>query len=64
MSELLLTSNEWEDKSDTIILDPDGWDRKGGFYYSWYEERITQSEYDKRRMISTCVPKGAGWDRT
>jgi len=34
------------------ILDPDGWDRKR-FTYSWYQECITEREYESRLAIST-----------
>jgi len=34
------------------VLDPDGWDRKN-FTKSW-QERITESEYKRRRTKSTC----------
>jgi hypothetical protein len=49
----LKTSEDWQKLFNTIIvLDPDGWDRKN-FKYSWYEEKITEDEYFKRRDNST-----------
>lgn len=47
------TSEEWlAAAKDTILLDPDGWDR-GNFQYSFFEERITQSEFFRRLSMST-----------
>lgn len=37
-----------------VVLDPDGWDRQN-FSYSWYEERITKEEFDKRLRTSTTM---------
>jgi len=57
MEKVLKTSEEWQaKKSDILILDPDGWDRSN-FQYSWYEEKITEKEFDKRSMVSTCQIK-------
>ena len=51
------TSKEWSKKFKIRlgheILDPDGWDRKN-FDYSFYEEKITREEFNKRMMYSTC----------
>lgn len=49
------TSKEWQDiyKDKFIILDPDGWDRKN-FEYSWHYELITEEEFNKRAILSTC----------
>jgi hypothetical protein len=47
------TSEEWQKECNVIILDPDGWDRKN-YDYSWKEELITKSEFEKRMCISTC----------
>ena len=47
------TSDEWQKlQSDTVVLDPDGWDRQN-FDYSWHKELITLSEYNKRVNSST-----------
>ena len=35
-------------------MDPDGWDRQN-FKYSWFEELITQQEFNIRVMSSTCI---------
>ena len=49
----LRTSEEWQKlQPDTVILDPDGWDRQN-FQYSWYEELISLAEYGKRSNSST-----------
>ena len=55
IEEELKTSNDWQKLiPDPKVLDPDGWDRRN-FQYSWYEEKITLSEYNKRLSISTCM---------
>ena len=52
-----LTSQQWQEEfPNTIVWDPDGWDRKN-FHYSWFEELITLQTYLNRMMISTCVRK-------
>jgi hypothetical protein len=49
------TSREWQAlKQDILVYDPDGWDRKN-FDYSWYEELITEEEYDLRVSKSTIL---------
>lgn len=53
----LKTSEEWmKNYSDIVILDPDGWDRRN-FQFSWYEEKITLVEFEKRLVISTITKK-------
>ena len=49
----LKTSEEWKKElyPNTIILDPDGWDRKN-FYQSW-DEPITKEEFERRLREST-----------
>ena len=49
---MLKTSEEWQKECTVIILDPDGWDRQN-YQHSWYEEKITQSEFEKRMVSST-----------
>ena len=50
----LKTSDEWQRLDMSVIVhDPDGWD-KMRFQFSWYEERITETEYLLRRNKSTC----------
>lgn len=63
VAEKLKTSEEWQKLTDTLVLDPDGWDRKGDFNYSWNIELITEAEFNKRMMVSTCAMRGAGFDR-
>lgn len=53
MKHLLKTSEEWQKECTTIIIDPDGWDRKN-FDFSWKVEEITKAEFEKRMVISTC----------
>jgi len=49
----LKTSEEWQALTpDMKVIDPDGWDRKD-FHFSWFEEKITKEEYDKRLIPST-----------
>ncbi len=50
----LRTSDEWQKEVQVEVLDPDGWDR-GNFRYSWYEELITQKEFERRCLSSTCM---------
>ena len=55
---MLKTSAQWyreDTKSD--INDPDGWDRMYGALY-WFKVPILQSEYEKRKSLSTCVSFG------
>ena len=48
-----LTSAEWQKRKPTHhVRDPDGWDR-ANFNYSWFEELITEREYNRRVSIST-----------
>jgi len=56
MSDELKTSKEWYDElgKHYIIHDPDGWDRKN-YQYSFYEEKITKEEYQRRVMMSTLL---------
>lgn len=49
----LKTSEEWQKLCLIEILDPDGWDRKD-YQYSWYEEKISREEFEKRIGPSTC----------
>jgi len=56
----LKTSADWVIIHDDItVLDPDGWDRQN-FDYSWNIELITEEEFLKRRMFSTCMMFGRG----
>lgn len=44
--------NEIPKEYKLVILDPDGWDRLN-YDHSFYEELITQEEFDKRLGSST-----------
>lgn len=51
------TSQEWQlEFPNPEVLDPDGWNRSN-FQYSWFKEKITKEEYDKRLLTSTCMNK-------
>jgi len=51
--EELKTSEEWQKQfPNTKVLDPDGWDRKN-YQYSWFEEKITLTEYTTRLYKSS-----------
>jgi hypothetical protein len=53
--EELKTSYQWQlTYPDPVVMDPDGWDRKN-YQYSWFEEKITLVEYNRRMLMSTCV---------
>lgn len=58
LEEKKLTSQEWYPilypNKEIHIMDPDGWDRSN-FQYSWYEELITEAEFRRRTMLSTCM---------
>jgi len=52
--DILKTSAEWQEEyPDVIVMDPDGWDRRN-YQFSWYEEKISLIEYNKRLLTSTC----------
>jgi len=46
------TSEEWQRLCRIEILDPDGWDRKK-YQFSWYEEKITRQDFERRLVSST-----------
>ncbi|MHA1342356.1 MAG: hypothetical protein ACTSQG_00085 [Promethearchaeota archaeon] len=53
----LKTSEQWQKIfKETIVYDPDGWDRNN-FKFSWFEELISRKEYEKRLIYSSCVPR-------
>ncbi len=52
----LKTSNEWDLDSEYDILDPDGWDRTN-YTYSFFEEKITQEEFNRRLIYSTVIKR-------
>lgn len=49
------TSEEWQEiyKDRVVVYDPDGWDRVN-YQYSWYEEKISENEFNRRVASSTC----------
>lgn len=49
-------SSEWIKEVGYEVLDPDGWDRSN-FQHSWYEEKITYQEFQKRLLMSTVRRK-------
>lgn len=54
----LKTSDEWTKSKEfdgLIILDPDGWDRQGDFNFSFYKEKITRNEFERRIASSTVL---------
>ncbi len=60
LDEILETSEYWlklkNDNSflQTVIMDPDGWDRSN-YNYSFFKERISRQEFENRLMQSTCM---------
>lgn len=54
---ILKTSEEWlkdPQYAGLVILDPDGWDRRADkFDYAWFEEKITNREFEQRVHQST-----------
>lgn len=55
--EELKSSDEWQKEIPyPKVLDPDGWDR-ANYLHSWYEEKISVVEYNKRVAESTCMFK-------
>lgn len=61
MKEELKTSEEWSKNEEGLtVLDPDGWDRDN-FQYSWHEEKITYSEFNKRLLHSTIEKSTKRW---
>jgi len=67
MEDIKKTSKQWyeelntKEKSEgthlTVIMDPDGWDRKN-YEYSFNEELVTEMEFTIRKGMSTvlCYP--------
>lgn len=52
------TSAQWHTElypnNEVVIMDPDGWDR-GNWEHSWSEEEITENEFERRILNSTCL---------
>jgi len=38
-----------------VVYDPDGWDRRGGYFDASWAEEITEEEFKKRLSVSTCL---------
>lgn len=55
--DILKTSEQWYTEAGEegmVIMDPDGWDRTN-YQFSFYEEKITHSEYMGRLLQSTVL---------
>lgn len=51
----LRTSAEWQKiYPNSIVFDPDGWDRTN-YDYSWNIEKISLEEYQNRLRMSTVI---------
>lgn len=48
------TSQQWAEITGRVVLDPDGWNRQD-FQFSWYEELITEEEFNNRLRVSTIL---------
>lgn len=48
------TSESWNNVFPYIILNPDGWDR-ANWQFSWYEEKISFQEFNRRAIQSTVA---------
>jgi hypothetical protein len=55
-TKILKTSAEWIKDTNVFIYDPDGWDRKN-FQFSFYEELISEEEFNNRLIRSTVMIK-------
>lgn len=53
----LRTSDEWQEHFGCLVYDPDGWDRQN-YYYSWYEEKISEDEFRYRVSVSAVLWRG------
>lgn len=65
MTEELRTSQDWQKDPEyegLTIMDPDGWDRKN-YEYSFNEELITRTEFERRSGTSTCMMSREFLDR-
>lgn len=60
------TSEKWlseiPEEYGIILSDPDGWGRVN-YEHSFYEELITEEEFKRRLMDSTCMCKPGGFDK-
>jgi len=49
------TSEKWQELyPNPKVIDPDGWDREN-YQWSWYNQSITYTEYQRRLSLSTCM---------
>jgi hypothetical protein len=51
------TSSHWlntDEYKKIQVIDPDGWDREN-WEFSFYKEKITKEEFEKRLILSTIV---------
>lgn len=57
--EVLKTSEQWLEEFNYRIMTHDGWNRKtdATFQFSFYEEKISKKEFDKRLLKSAVKPK-------
>ena len=56
-----LSADEWlaqPEYSGLIIMDPDGWDRRGEYWEASWGEKITREEFRRRASLSTCSMPG------
>ena len=55
IDKLELPSHIWIQMYDVTLLDPDGWDRSN-FQDSFFEQKITRTEFERRLSYSTIQP--------
>jgi hypothetical protein len=58
---MLRSANDWLKQpqyAGITVMDPDGWDRRGGFFAASWAEEITEEEFEKRLSVSTCLWSG------
>jgi hypothetical protein len=48
-----LKPDQWESFLEILVMDPDGWDRKGDFDKDW-NKKITLREFLYKSSYSTC----------
>ncbi len=57
------TSYSWLKRNPHIVvLDPDGWDRRPGFYEKSMKEKITKEEFRSRVSQSTTMLRRENFD--
>lgn len=55
---VLKTSVDWCEHFSCVVLDPDGWDRTGGFHHDFKVLQISEEEFVKRCSYSTMYERG------